>query len=193
MHSNQLPLSYFTLGAQFLRLAHESCVEIVNSGNKHVVLTDKPLKPSEYGRIVRWSDHSVGTAVLFSFFHGIELILKGFLTARSVARAHHRLTELLSEFELAFPGTELGEEIKNALPAPGRASPISRFLVTNSIQIDSWYDALKYPESKKGQAYSHFDLKFGGSNTLPFWQQIHRSSADIHAKAVALSRAHGYA
>jgi len=193
MHQNTLPLAYWTLGAQFLRLAHESCIEIVNGGNKYLVTSDKPIAPSAYGQATRWSDHSVGTGVLFSFFHGVELTLKGFLVAGGSRPTHHRLTDLLRDFEAKFPGTDLGDAVRAALPSSGVDSPMGRFLSSNSIQIESWYEALKYPESTKGRPFDHFDLKFGGATALPFWQDLHASSAAIHSKAVALSRRHGYA
>lgn len=193
MYNNTLPLSYWTLAAQFLRLAHESCVEIINTGNKFVVISHESISASEFNQAVRWSDHSVGTGVLFSYFHGIELILKGFLAAIGVKSPHHRLTDLLKDFENHFPDTELGQAISNALPIAGEDSPMGRFLASNSIHIDDWFEALKYPESRKGAAFDHFDLKFGGHSTVPFWTSIHASSADIRSKAVALSRQCGYA
>lgn len=193
MHPHTSPLSYWTLGAQFLRLAHESCVEIVNAGNKFMVVSDKPILPSAFNQAVRWSDHSVGAGVLFCYFHGIELILKGFLVATGAGATHHRLTHLLRDFESAFPDTDLGEAVRASLPHAGADSPLGRFLASNSIQIDNWYEALKYPESTKGKSFSHVDLKFGGSRTLVFWQSLHASSAEIQTKAVALSRLHGYA
>lgn len=176
-----------------MRLASEGCTEIVKSENSTLVISDEPLTPSEYDQRARWSDRTVGTAILFSFFHGIELLLKGFLTAKDVQRAHHRLTELLGDFEQAFPDTELGGIIGSALPKPGTNSPIARFLASNSIQIDSWYEALKYPEATKGQAFSHFELKYGGASTLAFWQEIQEFAIQIPAKAATLSRAAGYA
>lgn len=193
MHSNQLSLGYWTLGAQFLRLAHESCSEIVNSGNKHLVASNVPMPSDQYDQATRWSDHSVGTAVLFNFFHGIELILKGFLSAKGVLKQHHRLTELLEDFEVSFPDTDLAREIWNALPAPCTCTPISRFLDSNSIEIDNWYEALKYPESRGRKQFSHIDLKYGGSTTIPFWNDIRELSLEIRVRAVALSRSQGYA
>ena len=70
---------------------------------------------------------------------------------------------------------------------------MGRFLTSNSIQIDNWYEALKYPESMGKKRFTHFDLKYGGSEELPFWRQIHASSSDIPAKSAALSRVSGYA
>ncbi|HEY0974806.1 MAG TPA: hypothetical protein VGE57_09960 [Solimonas sp.] len=193
MRKNTLPKRYWTLAAQFLRLAHESCVEIVNSGNKFMVSAAKPISQFEFDQAVRWSDHAVGTGVLFSYYHGIELILKGFLAAVGVRSQHHRLTDLLKNFESRFPGTDLGKAISSALPQAGGDSPMGRFLASNSIQIDDWYEALKYPESMRGATFDHFDLKFGGQSTIPFWSSVHASSAEINSKAVTLSQHHGYA
>lgn len=193
MRKDTLPLSYWTLAAQFLRHAHESCVEIINSGNKFMLTGPKPISNFEFNQAVRWSDHAVGTSVLFSYFHGIELILKGFLAAAGIKAAHHRLTDLLKDFDAKFPSTDLGDAIRGALPNAGVDSPMGRFLKTNSLQIDDWYEALKYPESRKGAAFDHYDLKFGGDSTIPFWTSVHSSTADIQAKAVALSRQRGYA
>jgi len=184
-------LGYWTIGAQFLRLVHESCDELINSGNKHVVLTDSPLPPEEYGELTRWSDHSVGIPVLFNFFHGIELVLKGFLAANGKVPRHHRLTDLLRDFEAYYPNTALGASLDSSIRKIGSDTPFGRFLGANSIQIDSWYESLKYPESNSGQLFTHFDLKYGGVDAVPFWTGIQTASATIRSQAVALSRSLG--
>ena len=80
-----------------------------------------------------------------------------------------------------------------ALAGHDASSPLNRFLTTNSIHIDAWYDALKYPEDKHGTAYSHFELKFGGRDAIAFWNQVRISSAEIHSLANSLCEAQGYA
>lgn len=169
---NDLPPAYWMLAAQFLRLAHESCVEIINSGNKYTLVSDVPISPLEFSHAVRWSDHAVGAGVLFSYFHGIELILKGFLSAAGIRLKHHRLTELLKKFEEYFPDTDLAKAVHKALPKAGENTPMGRFLDANTIQIDEWYEALKYPESRTG-LIDHFHLKFGGQTTISFWESVH--------------------
>lgn len=189
----QTSLGYWTLGAQFLSLAHESCSEIVNSGNKLVVII-KSSQHNQCGDADRWSDHSFGTPVLFSFFHGIELILKGFLSATGSQKQkpHHRLTELLSDFVSVHPDTDLAKQIRVAL-FPRASTPIGSFLEHNKITIDDWYEALKYPESKKKQRFSHIDLKYGGHTTISFWDHIREQSLAIRKEAARLSKSLGYA
>ena len=185
---------YWILSSHFLRLAHESSIELINTGNARSVTSASPISASEVAQKFRWSDHSVGIAILFSYFHGIELTLKGFLKAVGNGRVHHHhhLTHLLADFESAIPGTDLAVTLRGAL-SPAVGTPLQRFLVANGIHIDSWYEALKYPESKTGSPIDHFDLKFGGESTLPFWTDVMRSAAEIHGQAAALATKNGYA
>lgn len=193
MRSNQDALGYWTLGAQFLRLTESACAEIAGSHNPHVIVSDEPLSPSAYDEKTRWSDHAVGTAVLFNFFHGIELVMKGFLVANGSQQNHHRITALLATFDNLLPNTKLATVLKRALPTPGADTPVSRFLATNNIQIDEWFQALKYPISTQGQTYNHIDLKYGGGSTAPFWQNVGQLCVEIRTEAVALARSQGYA
>lgn len=186
-------LGYWTIGTQFLRLTELACAEIASSRNPHVVVSDNPLAPAEYDNETRWSDHAVGSAVLFNFFHGLELIIKGFLATEEQQANHHRLTVLLGEFDKLFPGAQLGALLHRALPTPKETSPIGHFLQTNNITIDDWFQALKYPISTRGTAYNHVSLKYGGDSTASFWGSIGGSASKIRVAAVSLARSHGFA
>lgn len=193
LKDQQISLGYWALGAQFLSLAYESCFEIVDSGNKLVVIV-KPTSHNQFNDADRWSDHRVGIPVLFSFYHGIELILKGFLaaTGNQIHKPHHRLTELLSNFESDHPNTDLAKQINVALN-PWVSTPTGNFLEQNNITIDDWYEALKYLASKKKQQFSHTHLKYGGHTTVSFWNHIHEQSLTIRKEAARLSKSLGYA
>jgi hypothetical protein len=188
-----MSLGYWTLGAQFLTLTCVSCSKIVNSGNKFAVIIKLPPH-NKCDDADEWSDSSVGIPVLFCFFHGIELILKGFLSATGSQKQkpHHRLTELLSDFISVHPDTDLAKQITVAL-FPRASTPIGSFLEHNKITIDDWYEALKYPESKKKQRFSHIDLKYGGHTTISFWNHIYEQSLAMRKEAARLSKSLGYA
>ena len=156
-------------------------------------MSDNPLAPAEYDNETRWSDHAVGSAVLFNFFHGLELIIKGFLATEEQQASHHRLTLLLDEFDKLFPGAQLGALLHRALPTPKESSPIGHFLQTNNITIDDWFQALKYPISTRGTAYNHVALKYGGGSTASFWGSIGGLASKIRVAAVSLARSHGFA
>jgi hypothetical protein len=181
------PHAYFSLGAQFLRLSYEVSVELVKSRNPHLVVSDVPLAPGEYEHRTRWSDHMVGIAALFNRFHGIELILKGFLGARGRVPKHHRLTDLLKEFDRLYPGEPLTGMIHAAFDTSQQDSPLATFFRANALQLDQWYEALKYPELRDGTAVDHFGLKYGGESSAPFWAGLAESAATIQRRAVSLA------
>ena len=181
------PHAYLSLGAQFLRLSYEVSVELVKNRNPHFVVSEAPLSPGEYEHRTRWADHMVGVAALFNLFHGIELILKGFLGARQSFPKHHRLTDLLREFDRTYPGEALTALIAAAFDMSRQDTPLARFFRANSLQLDQWYEALKYPELRDGTAVDHFGLKYRGEEAAPFWAGLAESAAQIQRRAVALS------
>lgn len=192
MHTSvDQPLEFWQIATSFLRLAEGACDQLAKNSNVHVVISDapRPITPSEYDAQTFWSDFWIAIPVLFNFFHGIELLLKGFLAVSSRAPGHHRLADLLTEFEAAFPSTDFGKTVASFVRDIDPTTPLGRFLAENAIKIDSWYEALKYPRSTKGRAFSHAALKFGGEGTVDFWQAIGKGAALLRCQAVELARA----
>lgn len=177
-------LPYLTLALHFLRLAEAASAQISRRGNPHIVVSSERMTPAQYDRFTAWSDHTVGIAVLFNFYHGIELIIKGLLALQAQPPFHHRLTELLSCLEHNQICPALSGTLATLVRDIDSDSPIGRFLTANSIQIDSWYESLKYPKSAKGEMFSHTDLKYGSGGTVAFWRTIGSSAKRLRKQAV---------
>lgn len=186
--------AYLAVGEQFLHLAELACNELVNSGNPIVLVrelrkgappTDEKNFPvEECLEATKWSDIRISIPVVFNFYHGIELILKEFIADKEWLKGlkdKHKLTELLTKFNEEHSKTTQGQTIANIIGkytcCYDKKSPLGKFFVKNNITPDKWYESLKYPESNKGQSFSHFDLKYGSSNTIKFWESI---SEDAH-------------
>lgn len=188
-----MQLGYWNIAVNFLRLVEGSCALLVDSGNQSMVFSDGPMEPEEYAAATKWSDHSIGLPVLFNFFHGAELLLKGFLVAAGRNVKGHRLTKLLNDFEQSEGDTELGRSLAAVIRHIDSSSPLGLFLTTNNIGIDEWYEALKYPESMEGKPFQHHDLKYGGPETVEFWKNLGEQAKRLRTQAVALSRLRNYA
>ncbi|WP_243315493.1 hypothetical protein [Geothrix paludis] len=184
------PIKYWLIGIQYLRLTEASCEELVKSQNEPGLAYIGSADWEDYLDATKWSDHSIGIAILFNFFHGMEVLLKGFLALKAKPfKKNHRLTQILDEFEMEYPGTRLALLIRKYTKELVPWSPLAMFLETNGVSIDDWYDALKYPESKKGRTYSHVDLKYGGFDTLHFWRSVGETAILLRKEAVELSKA----
>jgi hypothetical protein len=187
------PLAFCQIGTNFLRLAEGACDQLAKNSNRLAVVGPTRIAPSTWDERTFWSDFRIGIPVLFNFFHGIELLLKGFLATSSPTPAHHRLSELLAAFEKAFPSTAFGKTVASFVRDIDPSTPLGRFIADNSITIDYWYEALKYPQSTKGKPFSHAALKYGGEATVDFWQSIGQGAALLRRQAVKLARGEEHA
>lgn len=172
--------NYFYLSANFLRLAHESAVEIVNSTNPAFVTSESPVSNSEFNQAIRWTNHSVGIAALFCFYHGIELIMKCLILAKQSDAKGHCLTRLLNIFQKHYPDSLINPELNKHIKSLDGNSPLLNFLTQNKIGIDNWYEALKYPEMMDKTVIDHFSLKYNGVTGIEYWKSIVTASANIH-------------
>src|SRR4030042_2804305 len=77
-----LALSFWTVSFQYLMLVENVARETTSQGNTWVMTNTNNLVPitsEEYEEGTRWSDHTIIIPLLFNLYHGIELLLKGFL------------------------------------------------------------------------------------------------------------------
>jgi len=75
--------AFIGLGYNFLQLTINSIEELENQGNKNLLFLDGNLSEDEswlkYDQQTKWNDNNIAIPVLFNFYHGIELVLKGLI------------------------------------------------------------------------------------------------------------------
>jgi hypothetical protein len=184
-----LALKYWRLGIQYLHLAQQASDEIAKQGNAWVVVGDGP-EPIDYAERTKWSDHMVATPVLFNFFHGIELMLKGFsaLNGPRTKPPNHSLSSLATAFNDEQSDVAISQFLAKYLNAKTVPSPLKEFLASSHTDIDKYYQALKYPESVAGQEYMHNELYYKGEWGLPFYCQLRDDIAAVRPAIVSLGR-----
>lgn len=189
---HQKPLSYWRIGFQYLHLVEITTAETIRQGNTHVIITDirdGELTPEAYKKQTQWSDFEIILPVLFNFYHGIEVVLKGFLIAADKpVHTNHKLSELINCFEQCYPENSIAQTIKKYIVREQLPTVLSNFCKESEISIDDYYQALKYPESKKGSAYFHKPLKYNGSNGIHFFKELHDDIATLQPQIVNLGR-----
>jgi len=186
-----IPLEYWTTGSYFLNLVEVACGELVQRENAYFVVSsnlDEATRMVNFREQTKWSDVSIGVPLLFNFFHGIELVLKGFNLVKGDKANHHRLTELAAVFEKNYPCSEIGKIINAYIGKLEETSPLGQFFKANGLSADDWYEAFKYPESRKGKSFTHIDLKYGSTRTVEFWKTLGESAVKLKVEAIKLSR-----
>lgn len=148
------------------------------------------LAAEQYMDQTRWSDHALVIPLLFDFYHGIEVLLKGFLVAKRMpVKKSHRLSALLSDFNSSFPSNGLDPLLAPYLDNSQLRQPLAEFCAESSITIDDYYQALKYPEGTSGKAFKHTPLKHRGRAGVTFFESLVEDIGNIRREAVALGTA----
>lgn len=182
-------LGYWTIGLQYLHLVEAVITETVKQRNAHVVVSKQEIHWDEYQRETRWSDHRLIIPVLFDFYHGIEIILKGFLVAAgSPPETNHKLSQLIATFEGHFPGHAIGATARKYVAQDELPELLASFCKESGITIDDYYQALKYPQSTRGNVYEYYPLKYKGEDGVPFFEDLAKDIHDAVPKVVALGR-----
>jgi hypothetical protein len=186
------PLSALSMSQMYLVTAGELSKMIVRSKNRSALAARKKLSVAEINRRLKRSDSNLAGPLLFNFYHGLELTIKGHLLGQGRTKIKsHNLIVLLEALQRNTNIDPLIDELSKWIPPPDQ-SPIGKFLTNNDITIDDWFQALKYSSLTGGKQINHFDLKYGGSNTLWFWRNLSKSCTEIIRKSVSASRDNEY-
>jgi hypothetical protein len=181
--------NYIGLAYQFFNLTREAINEMVKQGNYTMNISDP--QPDEeqswktYEEQTRWNDFNIGVPILFNFYHGLELFMKGLLQelGNEEKMTSHKLTDLESRLKnktLGIPESML--DILN-LHLSNR-SPFHEFFVTNNLGIDNFYELLKYPESKKGQEFFFWDIRGQEQQGLKKFEEIKKATIVLKEEVI---------
>jgi hypothetical protein len=194
---NDNRLAFWLTGKQFLNLAAAAAREIVDSGNKSGTFHSGNISSEEvhaqHVEQTKWADHNMAVPILFNMLHGIELMLKGFHPGKIPRAKGHQLFIRLEQVE-KIPGTcEFSSLVRQALHGNGgNLDLMHRFFAENSVDIEAWYEALRYPASLDGsKQFIHRSLTFQESDALEFWREVTAFSELAVKKAYEASKQSG--
>ena len=155
--------NFITIGYNFLRLSINSIEEMNKQGNKTMIFMNGDLSDEdsdlEFNERTKWNDQNIGIPILFNFFHGIELILKGLIIhcGGELGSNNHKLTDLLEKLKNMpnAPSEQLLDHFKNVLMKNG----LDDFFQENNKTVDSFYILFKYPEHNNGKSIKYFQIR----------------------------------
>ena len=189
-------LSFWSMGLKYLHLVRVTAEQVVGTKNRTVAAWWGERTPEEEAkeldRQTKWSDARLVEPLLFNFYHGLELLLKGFALWRSGSnpKLDHRLTVLLDSFMKEYPGeVDLILAFQKYLAEPTMPEMLRDFLEKNESHVDRLYESLRYPSNRDmSQDYEHIMLKYKGRKGLPFYEELVTDIGVIAKCAVTLGR-----
>ena len=182
-------LGFWKVGIQYLHLVQSVSNETHRQGNPRFITSNTEITAAEYIEATKWSDHSLVIPLLFNFFHGLEVLLKGFLYAKGINdRPSHKLSDLLSTFKSHYPNNALTTLFEKYITQNQLPDVLADFCNTSHITIDEYYQALKYPESTRGNQYHHDPLLYRDAEGAIFFVELRDDIECIRIESVALGR-----
>jgi HEPN domain-containing protein len=167
--------SFISLGYNFLQLTINSIDEMEKQGNKSTILSSGRLNREDswkkYEELTNWNDHNIAIPVLFNFYHGVELVLKGLYleSGHETLAKTHRLSELLQKLESVQspPDNILLDFFKGLLSYDPNG-----FYQKNNTYIDEYYLLLKYPELGPDKEVKYFMIRSQEAEGLKTFTEV---------------------
>ena len=140
--------SYITLGYNFLQLTINAIEEMEIQGNAYIIYSNEPSNEEEtwdnYKSKTRWNDNNIALPVLFNFYHGVELIIKGLtIQCGSNFETIHNLSILLQN--LVDSSNPPDNQLINLLKEVITYDP-NGFFAKNQTTSSKAYLLFRYPE-----------------------------------------------
>lgn len=190
-----ISLNFLTHSLKFLSLVTNVLEECAKQGNLHF-LSEKEISWEEfswekYHQITKWSDFNI-FPILFNFYHGLELLMKGFLilVENYNLKPAHNFEKLFKSFKSYYPSqAEILRILTKYLEIDSMPAILSEWLKDNTLTITQLHQFLEYPFNvgfSKNIDYSK--LKYREEKGLELVKEIVRDIEVLQIEVVKLYR-----
>lgn len=179
----------WNISSQYLFLTELVAEKIIERGNEFFPVSDDEISWEQLDSETTWADINIVIPLLFDFYHGVEVLLKGFLVCKGKLRGkNHKLSELLTAFNSAYSSHKIGDLLSPYIVRKQLLEPLASFCAKSNISLDGSYQALKYAESASGSVYKHRPLMYHDEAGLDFFTRLVQDAKQLQREAVALGR-----
>jgi hypothetical protein len=176
---NKMKNTFLPMAFTFWNLVRNAVEEMEKQGNKNCIVSDYKDQ-IDFKELTKWNDQNIGIPLLFNFYHGLELYMKGLLEVQEIEiKANHNLKDLYQEVK--SNETVYTKEIINLLKEQVfHASTYNPFLEDNNEEISKFYDFFRYPISKNmDKNYSYGKIRGKEQKTLQIYNAVRKATIDL--------------
>jgi hypothetical protein len=166
---------FFNLSENYLLFVRNVLKETIKQGNTWTVLNDKKITEKIYYDKTKWSDFNIVIPVLFNFYHGLELLMKGLLSLidNYELQNSHDIKKILKDLQSNIKNVEIINILNKYIDSNSMPKIFSECLKENNISINKFYIFLKYPTDKNiSKMYNYFKLKYNEEEGLSLFKGI---------------------
>ena len=182
---------FLSLSENYLLLVKNVLKETIKQGNTQVVLGDKEITEKIYINKTKWSDFNIIIPVLFNFYHGLELLMKGLISLidNYELQNSHDIKKILKDLQSNIKNIEIINILNKYIDSNSMPKIFSECLKENNISINKFYIFLKYPTDKNiSRMYNYFKLKYNEEEGLSLFKGIVDDIDSLMPKVVKIYR-----
>ena len=179
--------NYIGITYQFWNLVRESINEMEKIKNVSLLISghDSNISDAEsweiYEEKTKWNDFKIGVPVLFNYYHGLELLMKGLLNEINVEprKKNHKLTEYYAQ--IIVHESKFTPEIINTLGQfLKKNNRFEKFFTDNGGSVDDFYIMLRYPGPIKENVHFGFrNIRGTDKKGLEKWLLLRDNTIEI--------------
>ena len=182
-----MKFNYIGITYQFWSLVRESINEMEKIQNISLVISNANPDLSEtekwkvYEEKTRWNDFNIGVPILFNYYHGLELLMKGLLQEVQIQpkKKNHILTDYFNQIvenESKF-STKIIDNLGTFLR---QDNPFQKFFSDNKGSVDDFYIMLRYPAPiQENSHYVFGHIRGSDKQGLNKWLSLRNNTIEI--------------
>ena len=179
---------YISHSYNFWSLTRNSIEEMEKQGKKTIIVSEYSENITEkqswknYELLTNWNDQNIGIPVLFNFYHGLELFMKGLLEIKRITfeTSKHNLKSLYEKLKNneELYSAELISLLKKHIHNP---EEYNNFFKDNNIEVNNFYECFRYPEnSNKTIDYYYGNIRGKQEETLMLYKELKNATVDFY-------------
>ena len=194
MNNNKLDISlhFLKLSHNYLSLVRNALEEAIKQGNVFVVIKNHKISEKELTEETKWSDFNIIVPILYNFYHGLELLMKGslILIKDYNFKKTHDIKKLLNDFCTNYKkDIEIIKILNKYADINLMPKILSKFLKENKINVNEFYIFLRYPlDVRNKKRFSYYRLHGNEEEGLNLFKEIVSDIDILIPKIVKLYR-----
>ena len=182
MKNSFIPLAY-----NFWNTVQILVEQMENSGNKtmfhlNVIESETEEETEErINKIFQKNDNNIGIPIMFNFYHGLELFMKGLLEIENInlLELNHNLEDLYKELK-ANESKYTPSLIRLLKSHIYNAKYFNPFFESNNIKVKDFYIALKYPQDKNCNIpFKYYTIRGKEEETLKIYKAMSEATINF--------------
>lgn len=163
---------FISVSKQYYNASLILCKEIIKSAHNPISISGINSNIANHNDL--YYDYDLALPLLFSFYHAIELLLKGLLQCKGTNnQLDHKITGLYKsvqeEYEDQIDLTIFSKYIVINERTP---EPIKVIFTHLSTSVDQYYEVLRYPEKRSLKEFHQVLIMYKGVKGLSFYQSL---------------------